>query len=192
MNETDDAALFLQIKRGDTTALEAVYDRYNSLVYTFAWHRLRDADLAAEATQDVFVRLWTTTADYDPDKSQFSTWLLTIARHICSDKLRKMARVAPVASPVEISQTLLVDGNPPETAEARWFRRDVHQVLVSLPAEQRTVIELAYFQGHTLREIADFTATPLGTVKTRLNKALRTLRQNLQGWGGELDRESTL
>lgn len=192
MDLLDDAALFERIQERDADAFETLYDRYGTLVYTFALRMCNDAELASESTQDVFVRLWTTHAEYQPELSQFRTWMLTITRRIVYDKLRRQRRHKRVVH--EVHGNVVEDAqhaslpNPETITVAQWFREDVATALQSLQIEERVVIELAYFQQLTLTEIARRMNRPIGTVKTRLHKALKMLRETMPEWKGGFER----
>jgi len=186
-----DEPLFRAMQNGNGQALAELYDRYSSVVYAFALRTCLNQECAEEVTQDTFVRLWTTTSVFDPKRSHFQTWLLTIARRLCQDQLRKKRRFertvarhtedgreTPLGSLEHGSDVTAV------TVEVSWFRQEVLSSLQGLTTEERKVIELAYFYGFTLREVAEQLQRPLGTVKTRLNHALTVLRQDLQGWKG--------
>lgn len=189
MTIDDDAVLFRKIQIGDGAAFEQLYGKYQSLVYTFALRGCGDRELAAEITQDVFVRLWTTTAEFRPEVSKFTTWLLTITRNICHDKLRGRGKNGEsVEFGEEIQNQLPSPFDVPEkSAQAHWFREDIQGAMTQLNAEERTVVELAYFYGLTLTEISVRLNRPLGTIKTRLHKSLQVLRKNLKGWEGGVE-----
>lgn len=188
MDLLDDATLFEKIQTGSAEAFEVLYDRYNGLVYTFALRSCNDIELANEITQDVFVRLWTTSAEYRPELSQFRTWILTITRRITYDKLRQQGKRSAVV--IELHGNVVAHpqriniSDPDIEVIQQWFRQDVVDALQSLHAEERTIIELAYFRQLTLREVAQQMNRPLGTIKTRLHKALRVLRETMPEWKG--------
>lgn len=191
----DDAELFSKIQSGDADAFSTLYDRYHTLVYTFAFRSCHDADLASEITQDVFVRLWTTASPYRPELSQFRTWLLTITRRIIYDKLRKQRRDNVILLEMHgnvVGVEDLKEGpavmNPEMAAVESWFREDVRTAMQSLHLEDRRVIELAYFQQLTLVEISQELNRPLGTIKTRLHRALKVLRETMPEWRGGTER----
>ncbi len=191
----DDAELFSKIQSGDADAFATLYDRYHALVYTFAFRSCHDADLANEITQDVFVRLWTTASPYRPELSQFRTWLLTITRRIIYDKLRKQRRDNVILLEMHgnvVGVEDLNEGpavmNPEMVAVESWFREDVRTAMQSLHIEDRRVIELAYFQQLTLVEISRELNRPLGTIKTRLHRALKVLRETMPEWRGGTER----
>jgi RNA polymerase sigma-70 factor (ECF subfamily) len=135
----------------------------------------------------VFVRLWTTKSVYRPDLSRFSTWLLTISRRIYLDKVKHSTGRSTLSMNGAVEA--LIDGsfNHSEHSAARhWFREDVQIALETLRREERFVIELAYFHGLTLTEIASRLNRPIGTVKTRLHKGLKALRVRMSDWKGGL------
>lgn len=92
MQNLSDYELMLLIKCRQHNALSILYDRYSSLVYSFAQKAIADESAVREIVQAVFLRLWTTQSAYDPDKGRFTSWLLTITRNITIDYLRKRRR----------------------------------------------------------------------------------------------------
>lgn len=182
--DTDDQRLLEQIRAGNREAFVDLYDRFNRLVYTFALRTCQDADKAEEVTQDTFVRVWTTQSAFDGQRSSLSTWLLTIARRICIDKWRRQHRQTSPLNMFDIQKPMVAE-DPAQLTEHRWFRQAVVQSFTVLSAEERQVIELAYFEGLTLSEVAQRMDRPIGTVKTRLHHGLSQLRGQLQLWKGE-------
>lgn len=163
----------------DQEALMLLYERYGALVYGLCLRVLRQPALAEEVTQDVFLKLWRQPGRWDPSLGQFSSWLLTISRNAAIDRLRREGR-----------QTLITwDGGEeaPESVasvhlfvaeQANWLDGQLlRKLLLRLPAEQRQLIELAFFEGYTHSELADLLTLPLGTVKTRLRMGMQKLRQ---------------
>ena len=177
-NEPDDITLLQRSSAGDSDALLALHKRYANLVYSMAWRVLNDVGLAEDVTQDVFVKIWQGGRRYDPALGRFSTWILTVTRFAAIDRLRRERRQPRPLEP--FSQ----DGGEPAALEdmpgddhAVWERgRHLHLLVEQLPAEQRQVLELAYFGGLTHSELAAHLDLPLGTVKGRLRLALEKLR----------------
>jgi len=177
-------ALLGDIARGDREAFMMLYRRYANLVYSMALRVLRDPRLAEEVAQDVFLKLWQKSALYDPGRGKFSTWLLSVTRFAAIDRLRYERRRATVASDEE-------EGPYEEEARAAladhalWEQgQQLRLLLEQLPAEQRQVVELAYFGGLTHRELAEQLGLPLGTVKSRLRLGLEKLRAMWLGGTG--------
>jgi RNA polymerase sigma-70 factor (ECF subfamily) len=172
-----DPALVLRIVNRDQAALAEVYDRYGSLVYGVALRVLRDAPAAEEVLQDTFHRLWRMAARFDPARGSLPAWLAVTARHRAIDYLRRRepesepdSAAAEVAIPFDLEEQILRNG----------LMDRVRGALERLPDAQRSLVELAYFQGMTHSELAERTGEPLGTVKTRLRAAMAGLRKDLE------------
>jgi RNA polymerase sigma-70 factor (ECF subfamily) len=129
--------------------------------------------LAQEVTQDTFMRVWLRAEQYRFEQGQFATWLLTIARHIAIDRLRKESRQPP--RPISIDRLNGQMVNQLATDDLP-HAQDLRPLLNDLPTEQREVIVLAYYKGLSQREIAEHLRLPLGTVKSRLRLAMQKLR----------------
>jgi RNA polymerase sigma-70 factor (ECF subfamily) len=174
-SEAVELALIEAVAHGDERAFLALYDRYAGRVFALTVHILSDRMLAEEVTQDTFTKFWGRARLYRSERGSFAVWLLTIARRTALDRLRLEGR-----------RPLLSDGRDPDSIwhglpdkthdadEARW--RGLHFAVHALPAQQKQVIELAYYQGLSQSEIAAELGWPLGTVKTRMRAALQALR----------------
>jgi len=177
-----DGELMRQVRMKRREALEQLYDKYAKLVYSFAMRSAGSEPLAREIVQLVFTRLWTTQAEYDTAKGSFVNWLLTVTRNIAIDVLRRERRHASSLSMERVMDQLEApDANNPESDLIR--KSDFSEIAAAatrLSAPQRRVIELLYWKGYTLQQIAEMGGEPLGTVKNRLHQALKTLRRHLQ------------
>jgi RNA polymerase sigma-70 factor, ECF subfamily len=181
-SELDDGDLMRRVARRQGDALAELYDRYHRLVFDVAYHIVSDLALAEEVTQEAFFRAWTHATEYDPALAQVNTWLVSIARHRAIDVVRRR-RVRPEHHGVSWG-ALHAEDEPrvegaEQSAEAHFAQSHVREALASLPAEQRVVLALAYFQGMTQQEIAAVLDEPLGTVKTRIRLGMRKLRRML-------------
>ena len=179
MANLDDTQLAAQVAQGDERAFLTLYDRYSSHVYALTMRILHDPNLAEEATQDTFLKLWSRARQFLSERGSLITWLLTIARRTALDRLRLEAR-RPTLSTSEDPEDLwqIIPDNSATPEDSRW--RSMHLAVQSLSAEHRLVLELAYYQGLTQTEIAETLGWPLGTVKTRLRAAMEQLRRD---WG---------
>ena len=180
----EDASLVARIAAGDERALGTLYDRWVGMVHTLVHHLLGDADEAEDAVEETFWQAWRQAGRYDAARGSVATWLSTIARSRALDRLRARRRRAE--EPLEPVRESAIPGRGPDPlsgAEAAERERAVAIALAKLPAEQRDVIELAYFGGLSQSEIAAKTALPLGTVKTRARLALEKLRESLAKHG---------
>ena len=171
----DDIELMRQIAERDQQALMTLYQEYGKAVYSLAYRILGNSTYAEEVTQDTFLKVWNQTTRWDSEKGKLKNWLLTIAQFTAIDRLRKEGR-QPTVHPESIEETdesLLTSRN-----DARWQDGTILRLLVmQLPAQQASLIELAFFEGMTHGEIAESLHIPLGTVKTRLRAGLQKLRE---------------
>ncbi len=171
-----DTHLLQGIAERDQRAFLALYERYGNLVYSLALRVVRHQVMAEEVTQDVFLKVWQQPMRWNPALGQFSSWLLTITRNAGIDRLRKERR--HWTPPQDYSDPLMEAGEKGVSGEnAYWFDGLLlARLLQQLPAEQRQLIELAFYQGYTHSELAENLQLPLGTVKTRLRTGLQKLR----------------
>lgn len=188
--EWTDEALMHAIAARDELAFGVLYDRYVDLVYSASLRVLGDAQLAEDATQDIFVRLWRRPESFVPDRGRFLSWLMSVVRNRAVDELRargrRQRREATVTTGEgEDDQVSLIpagDGDDPIlAAQLHEEQVLVRKALAELPAEQRMALELAYFGGLTQQQIAVALHEPLGTVKTRIRLGMLKLRRSLGG-----------
>jgi len=170
-----DEELVARVAEGDDRALSELYDRYARQVYATGVRLLGDSQLAEELVQDAFTNVWRGAGSFDQDRAGFATWLYRITRNRATD-LDRRRRVRPVSAGEEPLWN--VSGGPdPETSVALW---DVARALSRISEEHRQVLNLAYFEGLSQREISRRTGIPLGTVKSRTTAALKSLRRTMQ------------
>lgn len=179
-----DEELVHRLSRGDVGVLEAIIDRYQNLVYSTARRIIGDDHLAEDISQEVFLRLWRHSEKYEGKKGRFTTWLLSITRNRAVDELRRRRRrfLHETASWEQqgLEPPASDSSNPAASAELAELHGTAREALARLSPQQRQVIELAYLGGLTQREVADHLSQPLGTVKTRIRKAMLTLREMLK------------
>jgi len=187
-HERTDWDLMQRVAADDEAALEELYGRFGTLVFQSARQVLRSRAETEDAVQEVFVRLWQTADRFDPQRAKLVTWVMLITRRHLIDRLRRQS-ARPERGAIEESQ---VGGGGPAarvedrlgvSEEASESRERLKRQLGRLPELQRTVIERAYLQGFSLREIAAQLDAPLGTVKSALSRGLAKLRE-LEGEGG--------
>jgi len=161
-----------EIAAGDAQALEELYRRHSRELFVYIYGRLGDRQLAEETLQDVMLAVWRGAGRFRADSS-VRTWLFSIAHRRALTALRKLpARPAP-----DWVEEELVSGEPGpvEWTVARRRAAAVQAALAQLPEHQRSVTELVYLHGLTGREAARVLGVPVGTVKSRLNRALKAL-----------------
>jgi RNA polymerase sigma-70 factor (ECF subfamily) len=174
-----DEQLMARVAMRDVRAFEVIYDRHGTLVYSTALRVVRDAQLAEDIAQEVFLRVWRRPNQYVPQRGRFVTWLLTLARNRAIDEIRARGRrrLRETAGE-ELERALPADEGQDLALRAQLAdeRQKVRRALASLPPEQRRVIEMAYYGSYALREIAVALSQPLGTVKTRIRRGMQRLR----------------
>lgn len=174
----DDVAAVARVARGEASGLEMLYDRHSTMVYSLALRIVRDTAEAEDVTQEVFTQAWSQAARYDTSRGAVAAWLLMMARSRALDRLRRRRAVLK-SGPADDVLAAIPDPGPSVelTTAADEQARTARAALASLPPAERTALELAYYEGLTHVEIAARTATPLGTVKTRIRTALRRVRE---------------
>ncbi len=179
----EDQELLVRIAAGEKDALEAIYERYSSAVYSLARYMLRSEAVAEEATQDVFLNIWLKASSFNSSRGQPKTWIMSVAHHKIIDIIRSRRRAEAISDPKEYETLDLLPSDQVSTDEAvvrNLEAERVRRALERLPAAQQEVVTLAYFGGLSQSEIAAKLGQPLGTVKTRARLALQKLREELR------------
>lgn len=174
----DDRTLMQAIALRDQDALMQLYARHGAALYGLALRVLGIPSSAEEVIQDVFIKIWNQPARWDPALGRLSSWLLTTTRNAAIDRLRQERRhwhPVEIAEPSEELLGALDAQDAPLWAEGQLLR----QIIATLPYQQRQLVELAFYGGHSHSELAQMLDLPLGTVKTRLRAAIQALRA---GW----------
>jgi RNA polymerase sigma-70 factor (ECF subfamily) len=176
-----DWQLMQRVAAGEETAVAELYDRFGALVYKVARQLLPSRAEAEDAVQEIFIRLWKTADRYDPRRAKLVTWVMLIARRYLIDRLRRQAVRPSVGALTSDRAEIAVTGDQPEARPQDDERNTkLRQRIAELPELQRVVIERAYLQGYTLREVSQQLKTPLGTVKSALSRGLVRLRERTQ------------
>ena len=177
----DDRALVARVTEGDGGALEALYGRYGRACYALARRILADEQLAQDAVQEVFLTVWRDASRFDATRGGFSTWLLSMTHHKAVDSVRREENLRKRRTSADVLETTEAEARVDDEVWSLLRRERVRTVLKTLPEPQREALVLAYFGGYTQREIAGLTATPLGTVKTRMLAGMRRMKDSLDG-----------
>lgn len=174
-----DTLLAARLAAGDDHALAEVFDRFGQAVYGAALGVTCDAAAAQDVAQDVFVELWSHPDRFDPAAGSLRTYLVVAARHRAVDLVRsELRRIARQLRHSRLAAQLRPE-TPGEQVVAAEMASLVRAAVQLLPAGQRQVVELAYFQGLTYREVALAAGIPEGTAKSRLRLALAKLESVL-------------
>jgi RNA polymerase sigma-70 factor, ECF subfamily len=178
LRDVSDGALVVAIGRWRQDALAEAYRRHAGAAFALARRLLGNRDLAEEVLQEVFLRLWNAPERFDPERGSLRSYLLAQIHGRSVDLLRS-----------ETSRRRREEREARETAEHGVdIEREVidlsvadqiKDVVAELPADERRAIELAYFGGHTYRQVAVLLDQPEGTVKSRIRSGLRRMRQGL-------------
>lgn len=185
-DELSDAALIQALTEGAVWAMEQLYHRYSRVFYSLAYRMVADHQVAEDLTQDAFLSVWRHATSFSPQSGLARVWLMSIAHHRTIDYLRAVRRRSGLKeSPLEEAE---LDERTafPDVWDEAWRSVQSSQVraaLLSIPTDQRMVIELSYFQGWTHSEIAEGCEIPLGTVKARMRLGLQHLKKALQKMG---------
>ena len=176
--QTTDVELLHAAANSDEQALALLYDRYRVILFGLLVRILKSHAEAEDVLQEVFVQVWKKAGDFDQERGRPFTWLVTLTRSRAIDRLRVLGASARARSAV-------AQNTPEQMVEAASNaflseqRALVRNALAQLPSDQRQTLMLAYFEGLTQSEIAAQTATPLGTVKTRMRSGMIKLRKLL-------------
>jgi RNA polymerase sigma-70 factor (ECF subfamily) len=174
----EDSDLISAVAGGDGAALMALYDRYNRQAFGLAFRILSDASTAEEVVQDAFMALWRNAKSFDTSRGGVKTWLLTIVHNRSIDRLRS-AKSRGGTVELEVADYAGANTDPWDDVTTEIDGAQVRAAVAELPPDQRTAVEMAYFQGLTHQEISERTNIPLGTVKGRLRLGLKKLSTSL-------------
>ncbi len=155
--------------------MSLLYDHYSDSLYGIINRILEDDQLAEDALQKTFLKIWQNIDGYDTTRASLFTWMSVIARNTALDQKRLKTFQAKQKT-VPVDEVVYRPGaSTPEGASI-----DAARLLAYLDANDRIVLEYAYLKGYTQQEISDTLNIPLGTVKTRLRKAISVLRNQLK------------
>jgi RNA polymerase sigma-70 factor, ECF subfamily len=178
LQDASDATLVVAIGRWREEALAEVYRRHAGAAYALARRLLNDNVLAEEVLQEVFLRLWNVPERFDPSRGSLRAYVLAQVHGrsvdlIRSETSRRRREERQAREEISVGDDIERDVIDLTVSEK------VKEVVAGLPTEERKVIELAYFGGHTYRQVAVMLETPEGTVKSRIRSGLRRLRKDL-------------
>ncbi|GFG77060.1 ECF RNA polymerase sigma factor SigK [Mycobacterium paragordonae] len=172
-------ALLRRVAHGDNAAFAAFYDQTKSRVYGLVTRVLRDAGYSEETTQEIYLEVWRTAAEFDSTRGSALAWLLTMTHRRAIDRVRSEQAGTNRESRYGVANLEPASDVVAESAIAGDERRRVAQCLEGLTDTQRQCIELAYYGGLTYAEVSQRLAANLSTIKSRMRDALRGLRNCL-------------
>jgi RNA polymerase sigma-70 factor (ECF subfamily) len=181
---TDEATWVADAKRGDHGAFAKLVGAYQLPVYNLCYRMLGSATEAEDAAQETFVRVYTHLGAYDA-RYKLSSWILAVAGHYCVDRLRRRRFTWVSLEETEPARPLAADGPQPEESVVEGESRDeIRGLLEALPADDRLVIVLRYWQDLSYTEIAQIAKTTQSAVKSRLHRARCLLAERILARGG--------
>jgi RNA polymerase sigma-70 factor (ECF subfamily) len=175
----EDGNLARRLKARDADVIGELYDRYGRLAYTIILRIVHDAAVAEDLVQESFLRVWSRAQGFDAERGALGPWILTVARNQALDYIRSVqGRVWKGMLSADNDHPGMFRDSESELLAGVQIQQ-VRSALERLSENQRTVIELAYFEGLSHSEMAERIQQPLGTVKTWIRTALKTLREEL-------------
>jgi RNA polymerase sigma-70 factor (ECF subfamily) len=183
----DLSAILRRCRGGDELAWEALVRQFQARIYGLAYHFVGNAEDARDLAQEAFIRLYQNLA-LCPDEGGFLPWIIRITRNACIDHLRRRKARPPAHDLIadEMLDLRAAGCNPEEQYVSDSRKRLIHSALNEMTHLNREIILLKDIQGLALEEIAAMLKVPLGTVKSRSNRARLELAQRLAGLRGEL------
>jgi RNA polymerase sigma factor (sigma-70 family) len=178
MNHLSDQELMRIVQAGDLSPASEIYDRYSGRMYNFAFRFLKNSEAAEDAVQEVFVKMIRHANQFHGD-AKLSTWLFSITANWCRDYLRKADNKTKESEEVLISLPAPLEYGPDRALERRENEVRVQKALRALTPEQREAILLSRYQGLSYSEIAQIAGCSEGAVKTRVFRAMETLKREL-------------
>lgn len=175
IHQMSDAGLVIAIGRWVPEALQEAYRRNAGPVWALANRLLGDRSRAEDVTQEIFLDLWKAPEKYDPSRGSLRTYLLTRTHSKAVDLIRSETSRRRREDTDIVRMNAAIDDLEREVLDVA-MAAEVKKAFEELPENEKTVIELAYFKGHTYRETARLLNEPEGTVKSRIRSALVHLR----------------
>jgi RNA polymerase sigma factor (sigma-70 family) len=168
--------LVLALQRHDKIGAEALYDMYSASLYGVILRIVNDTVTAEDVLQEVFVKIWHSSASYNTTKGRLFTWMVNIARNLAIDKVRSKDYKNQFKNQELENNVGYIDKH--NSTEYKPELLGVKELVDTLRPEQKSILDLVYFKGYTHTEAADELGMPLGTIKTRLRMAIQQLRKH--------------
>ena len=176
----DDTVLLERLRARDPDAMGELYDRYSRITYSLIYRVVHNQSVAEDLVQETFIRVWNRIQAFDHQKGALGPWILTVARNRAIDYVRSVdGRMSACALEVEKMESPLVFSTLEKDIMNMDRVRSLKAAFEKLDANQRLVLELAYFEGMSQTEMAGKLQKPLGTVKTWVRGALKALRDEM-------------
>ena len=168
--KTEEKNIISLLKSRNESGMSLLYDKYSGPLYGIIRRIMYDEQIAQDALQDTFVKIWKNFDKYDQEKSQLFTWMYSIARNTALDYRRKINKIYIDDIQNQVDNVLLSTSMNEEAL-------DIRQKLDNIENKYKEVIDALFFQGYSQREWSKESGTPLGTVKSRLRVGMRMLKE---------------
>lgn len=182
-HDAGDRELMRRIQMREVDALDKIYDRYASFLFSLIMAIVHKQPEAEDLLQEVFIQVWECADSYDPERGSAYAWLVTLTRNKAIDRTRSKGYKNQIREAINIEDAFgdppADDRNPLENSVLADRAALVKKALEQIPVEQRRVIEIAYFTGLSQSEIANSLDLPLGTVKSRMRQGMIKLKDLL-------------
>ncbi len=175
-----DREIARRLKNREQEALGSLYDRYGRLAYSLILRVVRNSAVAEDLVQETFLRVWNRVAAFDEEKGALGPWVMTVARNRAIDYLRSVdGRMAKSMYELSGNEQPAMFGDLEKDMLNSDRARILRTAFQKLNQNQKTVLELAYFEGLSQTEMAEKMQQPLGTIKTWVRSGLQALRSEL-------------
>lgn len=168
--------LVAQLKQKSKAGFDYLYKQYSAALYGVVRRVISDEQVAQDVLQEAFVKIWNNIEKFDPSKGRLYTWMLNLARNSAIDKLRSKGEI--MKGKIQTGEDSVYKMENEARTEQDTDTIGLRNTVGGLKPEYRSIVELAYFKGFTLDEISKTLDIPLGTVKTRMRKAISLLREH--------------
>jgi RNA polymerase sigma-70 factor (ECF subfamily) len=180
--DSDESRVIEQLRNREPEGLAAAYDKYGRAAFALLVRITHDKLAAEDLLQELFLRLWNRAREFDSGKGSLNVWIMSIARNMAIDHVRSaQTRFSSRLRSIDHVDALYVAHNPSAPESRIHDVRTIRGAFAALSADEKRVMELAYFEGFSQSEIAERLAQPLGTVKSRMRSALERLRAAVRG-----------
>ena len=178
---SEELRIIRQVINGHADSFKLLVERYQRPVVRMIRNMINDGHLAEDLGQEVFFTAYKKLASFDPARSNFSTWLFTIAKNKSLNALKKKRPLSLGQLPEKADSH-----NPGDDLGKAEFLAELDEALQALPSKQRTAFIMAAFEELPYEQIAQIEAVRIGTIKSRINRARRKLRSRLAGHSGDV------
>ncbi len=176
--------LLKKSKEGDIEAFEQLISAYQKKVFNIALRMIGNHDDASDLAQEVFLKVYKSIKQFK-EESSFSTWIYRITSNVCLDEVRKLKNKKIISLDEEIKQgeneikrqIKDIRPSPEDFTEQNELRKAINDAIMTLPEDQGVAIILRDIQGFSYEEIANITKCPIGTIKSRINRARKDLKE---------------